>query len=168
MDVEQAYDNLKASLLQKNGIVIAEEPFAHISVTQGSLWGLSSRTAKKTITYQLSSSASGTRITVSSSLAADWKNLTIIGSILSLVVASLCWWISIDLETFITTRQASWWSWLVTSGNFTYANLAWSFINLTRGLTVFLSVVVLLEVVIYVYARRGIDTFAEETLKTLA
>ncbi|HLN45363.1 MAG TPA: hypothetical protein VK209_06620 [Candidatus Sulfotelmatobacter sp.] len=104
LTVEQTYENLM-TLLKKNYSLIIEEPLKRILVKQGSLWGISSQTAKKMIDYRFSSTSSGTRIVASSSLAPGWKNLTIIGSILAVILASLCWWISVDLENFVATRQ---------------------------------------------------------------
>lgn len=166
LTVEQAYENL-TTLLQKNCVLIIEEPSKRILVKQGSLWGLSPRTAKKMIDYRFSSTSSGTQIVVSSSLTPGWKNLTIIGSILSIMVAAFFWWISVDLEDFVMTHEPSFWSWLATSGSLTYTNLALSFINLTRWLAIFLVVAVFIEVIIYVYAQQGIDAIARETLKAL-
>ncbi len=99
-------------LLQKNCKITAEKPPETISAKQGSLWGMSPRTAKKTITWQLSPAGSTTRIAASSSLSSDWKNMTIVGSALSIVVAAVCLWISADLEGFLSTLQPSWWSWI--------------------------------------------------------
>jgi hypothetical protein len=147
--------------------MIAEEPPTFISVRQGSLWGTSPRTAKKIISYHLSSEDSGTRISISSSLSSDWKNLTIIGSALSIIIASLCWWIAADLEGFAASQQPSYWSWIITNGNYTNLALAQAFGGLTRGLAIFLAVVVLLEVIIYVYVKSRIDAFAEEPLRPL-
>jgi hypothetical protein len=50
----------------------------------------------------------------SSSLAPDWKNLTIIGSVLSVVVVVLCLWMSMDAEAFIAMKQLTYWSWIAT------------------------------------------------------
>jgi len=154
-------------LLQKGCTVIVEEPPKFISVKQGSVWGMSPRNAKKVISCRLSSAGSGTRIAFSSTLASDWKNLTIIGSALSVIVASLCWWISVDLEGFVATRQPTWWSWIATSGNFVNLEAARAFVSLTRELAAFLGIVIFLEVIIYLYAKSRIDGFAEETLKTM-
>ena len=167
LEIREAYENLKAALLQEGGKIVAMEPRTSISVKQGSLWGVSPRTAKKVVSYRFSSEASGTRIVVSSSLSKEWKNLTIIGCALSVVIASLCWWISVDLEGFITNRQPSSWSWITTNFNYTNLELAQAYVGLTRGLAVFLVVVIFVEVGIYVYAKSRIDSFAEETLRLL-
>jgi hypothetical protein len=167
LEIHEAYADLKAVLLQKGCKVIAEKPPTFISVRQGSLWGVSPRTSKKVISYRFSSEDSRTRIVVSSSLSSDWKNLTIIGSALSIIVAVLCWWIASDLAGFAASQQASYWSWIITNGDYTNLELAQAFSGLTRGLAIFLAVVVFLEVVIYVYVKSRIDRFAEENLKPL-
>ncbi len=164
---EEAFENLKELLLQKGCRVVAEESPTSISVKQGSIWGVSPKTAKKTIEGRLSQAGSKTHITVSSSLAKDWKNLTVIGSILSVIVAAFCYWISIDLEGFVATQQPTWWSWIVTSGDFVNFGVAEAFAGLAWWLAVFLSVIVLLEGIIYVYAESRIDVFAKEALKNL-
>jgi len=167
LEIEKAYENLKSALLQKGSKIIAEEPPKFISVRQGSLWGMSPRTSKKVVNCRFSSGDSGTRIVVSSSLSSDWKNLTVIGSALSLIVASLCWWIAADLAGFAASQQPSYWSWIITNGGYTNLELAQAFVGLTRGLAIFLAVVVLLEVIIYVYVKSRIDEFAEEALRPL-
>ena len=167
-ELQQTYDRLKAQLVQEGCKITADKPPESITASQGSLWGMSPRTAKKNITWQFSPANSATRITVSSKLASDWKNLTILGSALSVVVAAVCLWIAADLEGFLATSQSSWWSWIATSNGVANAAVASSFITLTRVLAVFLAVVVALEGVIFVYARRSIDGFAAETLRHLA
>jgi len=138
-----------------------------ISVKQGSLWGISPVTAKKTVTYHLASVEGWTRITCSSSLASDWKNLTIIGSALAVVVASLCWWIATDLDAFMITQQSSYWSWLVTVDGYINFQTAQMLAGLTRMLAFFLVIIIAAEVVIVVYAHFRINAFAEETLNAL-
>jgi len=167
LEVEKAYEELKALLLEKNCRIVAEEAPRLISVRQGSLWGISPRTAKKMVTYRLAPVDSGTRITCSSSLASDWKNLTIIGTALAVLVASLCWWIASDLDAFMTTQQPSYWSWLVTVDGYIDFQTEQMLASLTRMLAVFLAIIIAAEVVIAVYAYFRINAFAEETLSEL-
>ena len=167
LEIREAYENLKAALLQEGGKIVAKEPTTSISFNQGSLWGVSPRTAKKVVRYRFYSEVSRTRIVVSSSLSQDWKNLTIIGCVISVVIAALCWWISIDLERFIGNWQPSSWSWIVATVDYTNLELAQAYVGLTRGLAVFLVVVIFVEVGIYVYAKSRIDSFAEDTLRLL-
>jgi hypothetical protein len=167
LENEKAYEKLKTLLLEKGCRIIAEEPPALFSVKQGSLWGVSPRTAKKTVTCQLAPVDSGTRITYSSALASDWKKLTIIGTALAVVVASLCWWIATDLDAFMVTQQPSYWSWLVTVDSYIDFQAAQMFAGLTRILAVFLAIIITAELVIAVYVHFRINTFAEETLNEL-
>jgi hypothetical protein len=167
LDVEKAYAELKARLLEKDCKIIAEEAPVLISVRQGSLWGISPLTAKKNVNYRLAAVASGTRITCSSSLASDWKNLTVIGCALAVVVAGLCLWISIDLDALVTTQQESTWSWIATVNGYLDVQTAQMFAGLTRMLTVFLAIILAAEVAIVVYVHFRINTFAEGTLNML-
>jgi hypothetical protein len=167
LEIGKAHAELKALLLQKGCRIMVDESPVLISVKQGSLWGISPRTAKKTVTCQLAAVDSGTRITCSSALASDWKNLTIIGSALAVVVASLCFWIAADLEAFMITQQSSYWSWLVTVDGYINFQTAQMLTGLTRMLAVFLAIIIIIEAVVAVYAHFRINTFAEETLNAL-
>jgi hypothetical protein len=167
LEIEKAYAELKAVLLEKNCRITAEEAPAFISVRQGSLWGISPLTAKKNVNYRLASVDSGTRITCSSQLASDWKNLTIIGSVLSVVVVALCLWISLDLDALVATQQPSYWSWIATVDGYIDVQTAEMFAGLTRMLAVFLAFILAAEVVIVVYVQFKINMFAEETLNVL-
>jgi hypothetical protein len=167
LEIKKAYADLKAVLLEKNCTIIAEEVPVLISVRQGSLWGISPLTAKKVVNYRLAAVDSGTRITCSSSLASDWKNLTVIGCALAVVVASLCLWISMDLDALVTTQQQGYWSWIATVDGYIDAHTAQMFAGLTWMLAVFLAIILTAEVAIVVYVHFRINTFAEETLNTL-
>jgi hypothetical protein len=168
LEIKKAYAELKALLLEKGCRITAEEPPLLISVKQGSLWGISPKTAKKVVTYRLAPVDSGTRITCSSSLASDWKNLTVIGTALSVLVASLCWWIAMDLDAFMITQQPSYWSWIATVDGYIDFQTAETFVSLTRMLAIFLAIIIALEAVIAVYAHFRINAFAEENLKALS
>ena len=167
LQIEQAFAELKASLLGKGCKVLIEEQPTYISVKQGSLWGISIKTAKKVVQYRLSPVNHGTRIAYSSSLSADWKNLTVSGSALAVLVASLCWWIAMDLETFIITEQPSYWSWIASVDGYINFQTGQTFVSLTKMLTLFLVIILAIEIVVAVYAYFKIDSFAEETLKEL-
>jgi hypothetical protein len=167
LEIEKAHAELKALLLKRGCRIVAEELPTLISVKQGSLWGISPRTAKKRVNYRLAPVDSGTRITCSSSLASDWKNLTIIGSALGVLVASVCLWIAMDLDTLMITQEHSYWSWIATVDGYIDFQTAQSFAGLTRMLAIFLAIILVLEVVITVYVHFRINAFAEETLNEL-
>ena len=164
LEIKNAYADLKALLLQKGCRLVAEEAPAFISVRQGSLWGISPRTAKKVVSYRLVSVYSETRITCSSSLAADWKNLTVIGSVLAVVVASLCVWISMDLDALVTTQEQGYWSWIAMVNGYIDVQTAQMFAGLTLVLAFFLAIIIIIEIVVAVYAYFRVNVFAEETL----
>jgi hypothetical protein len=100
-------------------------------------------------------------------LASDWKNITLIGCVLAFVLVGLCVWLATDLSAFIVTREPSFWSWLVTAGSNLDVTVAHAFVNLTWGLTFFLSVIILLEAAIVGYAHSKIDLFTQEALTRL-
>ena len=164
LGIDDAYSQLKADLLGKGCKIVSEATPERLIVKQGSLWGISPKTAKKTLTCNLKPTDSGTKITSQSKLSADWINLTLIGTALSIVIVGLCLWISMDLDTFLVTGQPSVWSWIASVGNFVDYQLGDSFVNLTRVLALFLSAMIAIEVVIAFYAHSRIDVFAKEAL----
>jgi hypothetical protein len=168
LGTNEAYADLKALLLKKDCRIVAEEPPTFISVKQGSLWGISPRTAKKVVSYRLAPVDSGTRISCSSSLASDWKNLTTIGSALAVLIMTLCWWIAADLEAFMIMQESSYWSWIVMVDSYIDFQTGQMLVGLTRMLAVFLAIIIALEAVIAVYAHFRINVFAEENLKALS
>jgi hypothetical protein len=101
-------------------------------------------------------------------LASDWRNLTIIGSALAVLLMALCWWITTDLEAFMITQKPSYWSWIVIVDSHIDFQTGQILGSLTRMLAVFLAIIIALEAVIAVYAHFRINAFAEENLKTLS
>jgi hypothetical protein len=167
LEIEKAYAELKALLLERGCKIVAEEPPKYILVKQGSLWGISPRSAKKVVSCRLFPQGSGTRVACSSSLASDWRNLTIIGSILSVIVAILCWWIAMDLEAYMITQKPSYWSWIATVDGYTDFQMAQTFVSLTQMLAAFLAITLALEIIVAVYVHFKINEFAEESLNSL-
>jgi hypothetical protein len=165
LKIETAHGKLKDFLLKNKCAIIAEEAPTHIVVKQGSLWGISPRTAKKKISYRLISQDSGTQISSSSSWTMDYKNLTIIGIVSSVFLAILCLWISADLQAYIVTLKHTYWSWLANAQGMIDLQRAQLLINLTRTLAAFLTLTLTLEVIVIVYAHHRIDMFAEESLR---
>jgi hypothetical protein len=82
---------LKVALIKKGCKAISEEP-AQICFKQGSLWGISPKTAKKIVTIKLEPVGDGTQVKCSSKLASDWKNITLIGCALALALMGVCAW----------------------------------------------------------------------------
>ncbi len=167
LEIEKTYANLKALLLSKGCRVIADEAPNHLSVSQGSIWGISPKTAKKVISYRFASLDSGTRLTVSSKLASDWKNITLIGSAFSVIMAFLCLWIASDIDVLMITQKPGYWGWVAMTDGYANLQLAQAVAALTRGLAVFLAVVVALEIMIFLYVNSKIDEAAKEYLNSL-
>ena len=168
LKIEDTYAKLKEVLLAKGSKVVAEETPTSIDAVQGSLWGMTPKTAKKQVQYRLFAQDSGTRITASSSLASDWKNLTIVGSALAVILAAVCGWMALDLKTFISTQQPSSWSWVATVNGYANLEVAQMLANLGIVLAAFLAVIIAVEVAVALYAHSKIEAFAEETLGLLS
>lgn len=165
LKAEETYANLKAALLERGCTVVSEQPPAQILVKQGSLWGIMPKTAKKNINIKLTPADSGTRVSCSSKLSADWKNITLVGCALAAVLVGVCVWIASDLSAFMVTGAASAWSWIVAGAVDLAAGQA--FVNLAWGLAVFLLVVILLEGAVVGYVDSRIDVFAQEALNAV-
>jgi len=167
LEIDKAYADLKASLVEKGCKIISEDPPKHLLVKQGSMWGISPTTAKKTVDATFKNVDYGTQVTCSSRLSSDWKNLTIIGCVLAAVLVGLCLWMSLDLSMFMATGKPTFWSWLATvNGNLDFV-VAQAFVNLTKALAVLLSAIIVLEIAVTLYAYARIDRFAQETFNLL-
>jgi hypothetical protein len=167
LKIEDAYPKLKAALVEKGCKLISEELPWEICCMQGSLWGVLPKTAKKIVNVNFKSVEDETRISCSSRLASDWKNITLIGCAFAFVLVGLCVWMATDLSTYMVTREPGFWGWLVTVGGNLDLVATHAFVNLTWGLAVFLSAIILLECVIVLYVRSKIDAFTEEALNQL-
>jgi len=164
LEVERAYVEFKAHLAKEKGRIVAEEPPTSICFEQGSIWGLTPRTAKKRMSYNFFSQDSETRIVASTSLGPDWKNLGIVGCLFSVLLATICWWISVDLKALLVAHSASVWSWIVTVNGYIDFEIAQVLVSLTQSLAVFLVIVTVLEVAVVLYVYSMEDSFAEDTL----
>jgi hypothetical protein len=72
-----------------------------------------------------------------------------------------------DLSVFMSTSNPSVWSWLVSEGGNVNVLAVRTFINLAWGMSVFLLIVIVLEVAIVIYVKYGIDKFAALVLDSL-
>ena len=168
LEIEKAYPDLKAILVGKDCRIISEKPPKLILAKQGSLWGLSPRSAKKTIDVTLLQVNSGTKVTCTSRLGSDWKNITVVGCVLAAVLVGLCLWITFDLNAFMVTGKPSFWSWIITvNGNVDF-QIGRTLVGLTTALAVFLSAIIFLEIAIVAYVHYRIDEFADEILDSLS
>ena len=161
-DIDRAYADLKVVLSSKGCRIVSEEPPNRIVVKQGSLWGLSPKTAKKTIEVNFQSVEDGTRINYSSKLDAGWRNLTLVGCALSAALVGLCLWMAFDLSTFMVSQKISFWSWLITVNGNVDSVAGQAFVGLTKTLAVFLSIIIAVEFIIYFYVQSNLELFAEE------
>lgn len=166
--IEDAYQKLKAILVEKGCKVVSEEKQRQICFNQGSLWGVLPKTAKKTVNVTFEPIDGGTRLKCISTLASDWKNITLIGCALAFVLVGICIWMATDLNSTLSSQVPGFWGWLVTVEGNVDVVAAQAFVNLTGGLAAFLSFIILLEVAIVVYARSIIDAFTEEVVNMLS
>ena len=164
LKIKVVFANLKQLILLKGYSIIKEESPSNLTFEQGSIWGISPRTAKKIVTFNLQELKSNTRITFSSKLAPKWKNLTIGGYVASIFLGFLSLWITLDLENSILTENPSFWSWVATYANTINFTALQSFSNLSKLLFFFIIIVLLVESVIVIYSYFKINIIAEETL----
>jgi hypothetical protein len=167
LQIKEIYSKVKQFLMERDYPIILDEPYTCLSIKQGSIWGILPRTAKKKINYSFSSIQSKTSIHFSSSFASEWKKLTVIGYVFSFFLVGLTLWINMDLENYILTGNADFWSWIVTSANSADFSSAQSFSDVTRILALFLILVVLVETVLVIYSQFKINDIAEEILNQI-
>ncbi len=168
LEIDNAYTAIKSSFTNKGCKIISEQHPNKILFKQGSLWGISPSSAKKKIQVNLELSNSNTKITYSSILSSDWKNITLIGCVLAAVLVGICLWMGFDLSTFIVTHRHSFWSWLITVNGNVDLQVGQAFVNLAKTLATFLSVIILLEFAIAIYVHYRIDSFAQQILTSIS
>lgn len=164
LKTKEAFVKLKQLILLNGYLIIKEESPSNLTFEQGSIWGISPRTAKKTVTFNLQELKSDTHITFSSKLAPKWKNLTVGGYAASIFLVFLSLWITLDLENSIITENPSFWSWVATYANTINFIALQSFSNLAKLLFFFIIIVLLVESVIVIYSYLKINIIAKETL----
>ena len=166
LEIDTAYATIKTTFTDKGCKIKSEQSPNKILLRQGSLWGISPRSAKKKIQINFESVNSATKVTCSSQLSSDWKNITLIGCVLAALLIGLLLWMDFDLSTFVVTHKPNIWSWLVTvNGNIDF-QVSQALVNLTETLVAFLSIIIFIEIAITVYAHVRIDRFAEENLSS--
>jgi hypothetical protein len=168
LEIDEAYQDLKTTLVKKGCKIISEYPPMRIIVKQGSLWGMTPKTAKRNVDFSLKYTDSETKVMTSSSLSSDWKNITLIGCAFAAVLIGVCLWIAFDLSSFMIIQKPSFWSWLIAFNGSVDLQIGQFFVNMTKGFVVFLSVIILLEIVVIVYVHARIDWFAQEVLNSLS
>jgi hypothetical protein len=166
-EINKAYVDLKSVLTQDGCKIISEQAPKQLLVKQGSLWGMTPTGAKKKITINLTSVDTGTQVKSTSKLSSDWQNITLIGCVLAAVLVAVCGWMALDLTAFMTSGNASFWSWLATVNGRPDLQVSQSLVNLTEALAVFLLVIIILEVIDVIYVRGRIDNFMKAKLEKL-
>jgi hypothetical protein len=83
---------------------------------------------------------------------------------MSVVLVGVCLWMSLDLAAFLDTGRFSTWSWIASVGSYVDYDMGQSFVGLTRMLAAFLTVIILSEVAIALYAHSRIDLFTKSVL----
>ena len=164
LKITEVFGKLKQIIILKGYSILNEESPSILTIKQGSIWGISPRTAKKIVTFNLQPLKSETSIKFSSKLAPKWKNLTIAGYVLSSFLILLSLWINIDLEISLLNRAPSFWSWIATYANTINFGALQSFSFLSKLLFFFLIVILLIESIIVIYSYLNVNLIAEETL----
>lgn len=164
LETNEIYSKMKQFFLDRDYQILVDTPPDNLSIKQGSIWGILPRTAKKIINYRFYSKQSETEIRFSSSFAPEWKNLTIIGYIVSFFLVGLSFWISVDLEHYLITGTEGFWSWIATSINTSGFSSAQSFSELARILALFLILVLIVETFLVFYSRYKLNDVANEIL----
>ncbi len=168
MAAEEAFEKLKA-VLPPDSKILAETPPSQLCFRQGSLWGITPRTAKKTVEATLKPQSNDqTTFQFSSKLTSDWVNVTLVGCVLAAVLSAVCVWMAMDLSVFLVNGNPSVWSWIVTdSGGRVLFQTGEAFVNLSWGLAIFLLIIIVTEAVVYVWAKNRVDITAEDVLAQL-
>ena len=168
LKIDKAYATIKSAFTDKGSKIISEQSPNKILFKQGSIWGVSPNSAKKKIQVNFESTNSATKITCSSQVSPDWKNITLIGCILAALFIGLFLWMDFDLSTFIVTQKPNTWSWLITVNGNIDLQVSQAFVNLTKSLAAFLSIIIVIEIAITYYVYVRIDRFAEEAINSIS
>ncbi len=164
LKINEVFGKLKQLIILKGYSILNEESPSILTIKQGSIWGMTPRTAKKIVTFNLQPLKSETSIKFSSKFASKWKNLTIAGYVLSSFLILLSLWITLDLELSLLNRAPSFWSWIATYANTINFSALQSFSFLSKILIFFLIAILLIESIIVIYSYLKINLIAEETL----
>ena len=165
LPIEEAYFKIKEKLTANGGSVTYEEPPRQLEAKQGSLWGITPQSAKKTIKIKLTPQNNCTQISFQTKLASDWVNITLVGCILAVVFSGMFVWLAVDLGGFLANLVPSFWSWIIAKG--TEVNVAGGkvLVSLAWSLAGFLLVTVLVEFAIVFFVRSKIDAVVLEILQ---
>ena len=168
LEIEKAYSELKTILVERGSKIISEAPPEHISIQHGSLRGVSPKSAKKIVNFQMFQNKTITKIEVDSTLSSDWINLTLVGNIIAGFVAAAFWWIASDIADLVVNGNSGYWTWLAEV--FGYPNVQYTLFmsNVLKALSIVLVFTIILEILDFFIVYRRIDAFAQEVLNELA
>jgi len=165
--IEQTYIILKKILLNSNCKIISENPSQHICVSQGSLRGILPMSAKKVVTFNLFNKGSGTKLETFSRISTDWKNLTLLGSIITAILMGIFIWILIDMNSYFETARPVFWAWLAQMYGSYDSGGAMFIIRLIQSLTIFLVFTIVFEIIIVIYVYPRKDAFSRQVLEKI-
>ncbi len=163
-EIEVAFTQLKTLLTKEKCEITAENAPLRLSALQGSIWGFSPKTAKKTLTFQFFQTNLGTHISSASALSSDYVRLTAIGYVFAVVLTVFCFWIYGDLNKFSVMHLPGIWGWLINTDGYTYAQNALLLSEIARICTALLVFMLAVETVVLVYVKRHVGKFAMEIL----
>jgi hypothetical protein len=158
LPVEEAYFKIKEALASKGGKATCEEPPRQLESKHGSLWGITSQSAKKTIKIKLTPQNNSTQISCQTYLASDWLNISLLGCMFAVVFSGTFIWLAVDLDGFLVGLVPSFWSWIIANGAEVNVAAGKALVSLAWGLAVFLIATILVELGVVFFARSKIDS----------
>jgi hypothetical protein len=168
LEIEKTYSKLKTILIERGSKIISEAPPEHISIQHGSLRGVSPKSAKKIVNFQMFQNKTITKIEVDSTLSSDWIKLTLVGNIIAGFVAAAFWWIASDIADLVANGNSGYWTWLAEVFGYPNVQYALFMSNVLKALSIVLVVTIFLEILDFFIVYRGIDAFAKEISYELA
>ncbi len=163
-EIERVYDRLKTHLSRAKCKIICEDAPNSVSVVQGSLWGITPKTAQKTVTFKLRNDAIGIQIPASSALTKGYWALTGAGIVFSTLVLLVCIWMATNLQAYISTGFAGFWGGLGQTNGAFDAFKANMLVRLCWTFTAFLIISLVIEAFIIVYVKTELSVFAKEAV----
>lgn len=167
MPIEKTFSRLKQVVDENSCKIVSEEAPNFLRITHGSLKGISPVSAKKVVSFFLSSEVSGTKIASSSEISVGWRNLAIYGSIVAGVLVGILLWIAGDMSGYVESGRSGFWAWLAQIFVPYDPSMAVFIVSVIQALSVVLVATIVIEmlVVIYVYHKKNV--FSQQTIETL-
>ena len=147
--------------------VVAEEVPNFLRVTHGSLKGISPVSAKKVVSFYLSSEVSGTKIASSSEISVGWRNLAIYGSIVAGVLVGILLWIAGDMSGYVESARSGFWAWLAQIYLPYDPSMAVFIVSVIQALAVVLVATIVLEIIVVIYVYQKKNVFSQQTIETV-